>query len=69
MSLSKVILSVSEDDPNINYIYMPKHPRDLQYGVVKRTIRLSKLINEYIGPDIYLDVDEKGVLIGMEVLT
>ncbi|MEZ4458327.1 MAG: DUF2283 domain-containing protein [bacterium] len=35
---------------------------------VDRTVRIRDLIQEYSGPDLYLDFSEDGVLLGLEVL-
>lgn len=50
------------------YLTLPQHPGRGTYGCVKKTIRLYDLIADYKGPDIFLDFDAEGVLIGIEIL-
>ena len=59
-------LKISEDDPDVAYLRLPSHPG----GTCKmsRSIRLIDLLGKYAGPDVVLDFDEKGILVGMEIL-
>jgi hypothetical protein len=61
-------LTISEGDPYIGYIRLPAHPRTDASGVVARTIRLHDLVGPYDGPELNLDFDHEGVLIGIEIL-
>lgn len=65
---TKIKLKVSKDDPDVAYLKLPEHPGSGKYGIVSKQIRLLELIEEYKGPDIYLDIDKNGVLIGIEIL-
>jgi len=59
-------LNVAEDD--IAYITLPGHPGKGTTNIVQKQISVRDVIDEYKGPDVYLDFDHKGLLIGMEVL-
>jgi len=52
------------------YLYLKGAPRDREdrVGSVANTIVLEDLIPGYLGPDINLDFDKNGVLIGLEIL-
>ena len=52
------------------YLYLPDHPARGadSAGCVANTVCLEDLVPGYQGPDIYLDFDKNGVLIGMEIL-
>jgi hypothetical protein len=60
-------LRISEDDHDVAYLRLPTYPAG---GTAKmsRTIRIHDLIGKYEGPDINLDFDEDGVLVGIELL-
>jgi uncharacterized protein YuzE len=61
-------LEISEDDADVAYLYLPSHPGKGTPGVVSKQICLSDEVEGYKGPEIYLDFDENGMLIGMEML-
>ena len=63
----KIVLKISEDDENVGYVFLPKHPKILTFGIVKRTICLSDIIKNYKGIPIHLDFDEEGELLGIEI--
>jgi hypothetical protein len=67
MAEKQISLSVSADDQDVAYLYLPDHPGRGTSGVVAKQVRLSSLLT-YTGPDLYLDFDEHGQLIGVEVL-
>jgi hypothetical protein len=46
---------------------LPDHPGAGAHGAVARQTRLLDVL-KYVGPDIYLDFDEEGRLIGLEVI-
>jgi uncharacterized protein YuzE len=62
-----VRLEISADDSEVGYLYLPDYPKENIGTIVDKQLRLSDLIEGYKGPDIYLDFDEKGVLIGIEI--
>ena len=62
---SGMTLKISDDDEDVAYLTLPGHPRTAE-SAVKQT-RLLDLV-AYTGPDIYLDFDKDGKLIGIEIL-
>ncbi len=65
---NKIYLKVSEDDPDVAYLYLPGHPGGKKENIIKSQIRLYDIIKNYKGPDIYLDIDHEDNVIGMEIL-
>ena len=68
MAKQKIILTVSEDDPDVAYLQLPDHPGEETYNAVAKTFRLLEVIPNYKGPDIYLDFGHDEKLIGIEIL-
>ena len=68
MSKSKIRLKVSKADPDVAYLYLPDFPEGQSTGCVEKQTRLSDLIDGFKGPDLYLDFDRDGTLIGVEIL-
>ena len=68
MKNKKIYLSVSEDDPEVAYLYLPGHPGEEKKNVVKKQIRLYDIIKNYKGPDIYIDFDMDDNAVGFEIL-
>ena len=68
MENAKIALKVSEGDDGVAYLYLPAHPGEATQGSVSKQVRLSDLLN-YSGPDLYLDFDANGCLIGVEILS
>ena len=68
MMNEKIYLKVSEDDPYVGYLYLPGHPGEKEHGIVSKQIRLLDVIDNYKGPDLYLDIDSVGKVIGIEIL-
>jgi hypothetical protein len=60
-------LKVSEDDEDVAYLRLPGHPGSAP-GVVKRSVSLRDLVDDYEGPDINLDFGEGNTLIGIEIV-
>lgn len=58
-------LTTSEDDDEVGYVTLPGHPGPGVPGAVTRTVRLRTLL-DYVGPDVNLDLDSEGKLIGVE---
>lgn len=56
------------DDPSVGYLYLSNHPGPGAAACVKGMVRLSTLIPNYVGPEIHLDLNEAGEVIGIEVL-
>ncbi len=59
-------LRVSDDDEDVAYLRLPTHPGSPCR--IARNVRLVDLIGPYQGPDIVFDFDERGVLVGIELL-
>ncbi|MCP4347387.1 MAG: DUF2283 domain-containing protein [Desulfobacterales bacterium] len=68
MKENEIYLAVSENDADVAYLYFPGHPGKGKKNVVKKQTRLSDVIENYKGPDIYLDLDHDGNIIGLEIL-
>ena len=51
----------------VAYLRLPTHP-GIKVGVVKRTVSLRDLVDDYKGPDVNLDFADGDVLIGIEVV-
>lgn len=60
-------LVIPGDDPLVGYLTLPGHPGDGVPGAVARTVRLRSLV-DYVGPDVVLDLDADGRLIGIEIV-
>ena len=69
MADGKFELSVSAEDEKVAYLSLPSHPAGIVSGVVKKTLSLRELIENYRGADLYFDFDEENRLIGIEILT
>ncbi len=67
MSQEAIQLRVSEDDEEMAYLYLADHPKKIVPSIVSKQVRLSDLIEDYKGPDIYLDFDKNGTIIGIEI--
>ena len=61
-------LKVSPEDEDVGYLYLPDHPRNSATKVVGKQLELRDIVEGYHGPDVYLDFDKEGTLIGIEVL-
>ncbi|NQZ02922.1 MAG: DUF2283 domain-containing protein, partial [Bdellovibrionales bacterium] len=59
---------VSEDDPDVAYLQLPDHPGVGTLNVVGKQVDLRELIQDYAGPDVYLDFGQDGKLIGIEIM-
>lgn len=53
---------------NASYLILPGHPGRGTKGCVANSVPLDQLITGYDGPDVTLDFDAQGRLIGIEVL-
>jgi uncharacterized protein YuzE len=67
MTTPRMTLSISEDDEDVAYLTLPDHPGRGTPGVTAKQTRLRDLM-AYSGPDLYLDFDRDGKLIGVEIL-
>ncbi|WP_438015636.1 DUF2283 domain-containing protein [Sorangium sp. So ce315] len=60
-------LRVSDDDADVAYLRLPSHPGTSSCKMA-RSVRLRDLMGDYDGPDVVLDFDLRGILVGIEVL-
>ncbi len=67
MASTGFLLNVSEDDSDVAYLRLPSHPED-SLCKMSKSIRLRDIMGHYEGPDIVLDFDMRGVLVGIEIL-
>lgn len=65
--MSKFQLNVSADEDEVAYLKLATHPASLP-AVVKKTVALSDVLGVYEGPEVNLDFDADGVLIGIEIV-
>jgi len=56
------------DNAHTAYIALPGYPEEVAPHVVSRTLNLYDLVNTYSGPQVNLDFNREGVLIGIEIL-
>jgi hypothetical protein len=52
---------------HVAYLSLPEHPGRGK-ATVKKNVRLRDVIEDYTGPDLFLDFDENNVLLGVEVV-
>lgn len=60
-------LRVSEDDEDVAYLRLPSY-LGVEPCKMSRSVRLREVLGNYEGPDVVLDFDMRGVLVGIEVL-
>lgn len=60
-------LEISEDDGDVAYLRLPSYPEEGPWKMSK-SIRLREIMGDYKGPDVILDFDMRGVLVGIEIL-
>jgi uncharacterized protein YuzE len=68
MKKNPINLKISEDDPDVAYLRLPDHPGAGTPNIVSKQITLGELVKGYKGPAVYLDFDNDGKLIGIEIL-
>ena len=59
-------LELSEGKHEVAYLKLPTFPVDQLK--TSKSLRLHDLIGAYEGPDINIDFDEDGVLVGIEII-
>lgn len=64
--MGKIKLETNEDG-DMAYLYLPKHPGKGSAGVIKKQVSLHEIVKDYQGPEIFLDFDENGVIVGVEL--
>ena len=62
---SGFVLQVAEGN-DVAYLRLPSHPGGL--CKMSRSLRLRDVLGGYQGPDVVLDFDMEGTLVGIEVL-
>ena len=67
MSESEIKLEKNEDG-DMAYLFLPAHPGKGAPGITTKQISLHSIIVNYQGPEIFLDFDKNGVIIGMEFI-
>jgi uncharacterized protein YuzE len=68
MSEQNITLKISDDDSDVAYLQLPDHLGEGTSNVVAKSVRLLEIIQNYKGPDIYLDFGHDEKLIGIEIL-
>ena len=58
-------LRVLSNNPVVGHVYLPNHKGG--HGSVDNQISIAQLIDNYIGPPIYLDF-KNGELVGIEII-
>ncbi|ASY80524.1 DUF2283 domain-containing protein [Pectobacterium polaris] len=48
------------------YLFLPSHPGKGKAGVAVKQVALQSIMDNYQGPEIHLDFDSNGNIIGME---
>ncbi|TBL84036.1 DUF2283 domain-containing protein [Hafnia alvei] len=66
--MNRKIKLETTNDGDIAYLSLPEHPGRGSVASVAKTIPLHKIIDNYHGPEIFLDFDSTGVVIGIEIL-
>lgn len=64
---SKIRLERRRND-DVAYLYLPAHAGKGAPGSVAKHISLSSMIENYRGPEVLLDFDKDGELVGLEFL-
>lgn len=65
--MQKLNFKISPDG-KAAYLYLPSHPQKNVAGVSVKQLFLEDLISGYQGPDVILDFDSNGIIIGIEIL-
>lgn len=58
---------IKENEETV-YVQLKEHPKKSIFGIVKKNIDIASLIKGYKGPPVYLDFNDDGFLIGIEIL-
>lgn len=72
MSKEKILIEPIQGDSDVCYVYLQEHSKlksgEIKAGETSKQLRLLNLIPDYKGPDIFLDFNNEGILIGLEFL-
>ena len=63
----KIRIKMPRPDADSVYIALPGYPETVVPGVVTRSVSLDEIC-DYDGPRVQLDFDDKGKLIGVEIV-
>lgn len=66
MSKRKFQLRISDDDDQVAYLRLPTYSEETKR--MSKSVRLVDLLGSYNGPEVVLDFDEDGTLVGIEVV-
>lgn len=66
MSLDRFELKMSADDDRVAYLRLPTHSGKTTR--MSKSIRLIDLVGKYDGPEVVLDFDPNGTLVGIEII-
>jgi hypothetical protein len=66
MSMGRFELKVSEDDDEVAYLRLPTHSGETTR--MSKSVRLVDLLGKYDGPEVVLDFDARGTLVGIEIV-
>ena len=64
---NNIRLQISEDDSAVGYIYL-ENTEDKEERKVSKMIAISDVIQNYKGVPVYLDFNNDGGLIGIEIV-
>jgi len=67
VTVGNFTIKVSEDDDDVAYVRLPTHSRREGQHITK-SVRLFDVMGKIDGPDVILDFDENGTLIGIEIV-
>lgn len=65
--LPEIVLKTNNEDPGTGYIYLNGYPEKQAPHEVHKTVSLAELIKDYNSIPVYLDFDQNGALIGIEI--
>lgn len=66
MEEKKIRVQFADEEARTAYVALPGHRSEP--GIVAKTVLLDELL-KYTGPQVHLDLDKEGRLIGIEILT
>lgn len=61
-------LRMYEESPGTAYVELWDHPHRIVGGIVKRSVELHQIVENYDGPRLTLDFDGEGRPIGIEII-
>ena len=64
----EILLRTYPGDHTTAYLELRDHPHETTYGLVKNSIDLHQLIEDYEGPRLCLEFDAKRRPVGIEII-